>query len=126
MRIKKLKLENFRTYKEETIFDFGNLTTFVGKNDIGKSSILEALDVFFNEGKGPIKIDSNDVNKFAKNEGNEEIKISVIFDDLPDKIIIDSTNETNLRDEFLLNSDGNLEIIKKYPNGGKEKVYGHF
>jgi predicted ATP-dependent endonuclease of OLD family len=123
MRIKKLKLENFRTYKEEIIFDFGNLTTFVGKNDIGKSSILEALDIFFNEGKGPIKIDSNDVNKFAKNEGNEEIKISVIFDDLPDKIIIDSTNETNLRDEFLFNSDGYLEIIKKYPNGGKEKVY---
>lgn len=123
MRIKKLKLENFRAYKEETIFDFGNLTTFVGKNDIGKSSILEALDIFFNEGKGTIKIDSNDVNKFDKNDGNEEIKISVIFDDLPDTIIIDASNSTNLKDEFLLNSDGYLEIIKKYPNGGKEKVF---
>lgn len=123
MRIKKLKLENFRAYKEETVFEFGNLTTFVGKNDIGKSSILEALDIFFNESKGIIKIDSNDVNKYAKIEGNEEIKISVVFDDLPESITIDATNPTNLKDEYLLNSEGCLEIIKKYPNGGKEKIF---
>ncbi len=123
MRIKKLKLENFRSYKEETVFEFGNLTTFVGKNDIGKSSILEALDIFFNESKGTIKIDSNDVSKFAIDAGIDEIKITVVFDELPDSITIDATNPTNLKDEFLLNSDGQLEIIKKYPNGGKEKVF---
>jgi len=123
MRIKKLKLENFRAYKEETVFEFSDLTTFVGKNDIGKSSILEALDIFFNESKGIIKIDSNDVNKFARDQGDEEIKISVIFDDLPDTITIDATNLTNLKDEYLLNSVGLLEIIKKYPSGGKEKVF---
>lgn len=123
MRIKLLKLENFRVYKEETIFEFDKLTTFVGKNDIGKSSILEALDIFFNENKGIIKVDANDVNKSAKEEGKEEIKISVVFDDLPNNIIIDSTNQTNIEDEFLLNQQGFLEIIKKYPNGGKEKVF---
>ncbi len=123
MRIKKLKLENFRTYKEETVFEFGNLTTFVGKNDIGKSSILEALDIFFNEGKGVVKIDANDVNKSARSEGNDEIKITVVFDDLPQNLIIDATNPTNLKDEYLLNYEGDLEIIKKYPNGGKEKVF---
>jgi len=123
MRIKRLKLENFRVYKEETIFEFDKLTTFVGKNDIGKSSILEVLDIFFNENKGIIKIDANDVNKSAKEEGEEEIKISVVFDDLPEFLIIDSTNKTNLKDEFLLNKQGFLEIIKKYPNGGKEKVF---
>ena len=120
MRIKKLKLANFRAYKKETLFEFGNLTTFVGKNDIGKSSILEALDIFFNEGKGTIKIDSNDVHKFARDAGIDEIKITVVFDELPDSITIDATNPTNLKDEFLLNSDGQLEIIKKYP---KEKVF---
>lgn len=123
MRIKKLKLKNFRTYKEETIVEFGNLTTFVGKNDIGKSSILEALDIFFNEGKGIIKIDPNDVNKFENNDGNKEISISIVFDDLPDTLTIDATNQTKLKDEYLLNSEGFLEIIKKYPNGGKEKVF---
>ncbi|MCK6599815.1 MAG: ATP-binding protein, partial [Bdellovibrionaceae bacterium] len=115
-------IENFRAYKEETIAEFGNLTTFVGKNDIGKSTILEALDIFFNEGKGTIKIDPNDVNKFNRDDDNCEIKISVVFEDLPHTITIDSTNPTNLKDEFLLNSDGQLEIIKKYTKGGKEKV----
>lgn len=123
MRIKILKLENFRVYKEITIFEFDKLTTFVGKNDIGKSSILEALDIFFNENKGITKIDTNDANKSAKEEGKDEIKISVVFDDLPQNLIIDSANQTNLKDEFLLNNQGFLEIIKKYPKGGKEKVF---
>ncbi len=123
MRIKKLKLENFRAYKAETVIEFSNLTTLVGKNDIGKSSILEALDIFFNENKGIVKIDANDVNKLTRKEGNNEIKISVIFDDLPDVLTIDATNPTTLRDEYLFNSEGFLEVIKKYPDGGKEKVF---
>jgi predicted ATP-dependent endonuclease of OLD family len=63
MKIKKIKLANFRCYKEEITVDFNNLNVFVGKNDIGKSTILEALDIFFNESKGVIKIDKDDVNK---------------------------------------------------------------
>lgn len=30
------------------------------------------------------------------------------------KIIIDSTVETSLQDEFMLNADGQLEVIKRY------------
>ena len=63
MKIKKIKLANFRCYKEEITVDFNNLNVFVGENDIGKSTILEALDIFFNESKGVIKIDKDDVNK---------------------------------------------------------------
>lgn len=73
---------------------------FVGKNDIGKSTILEALDIFFNENKGIIKIDKDDVNKKAREEGNTEIKITVVFDDLSDTLTIDSTNPTTLTDEY--------------------------
>ena len=50
MKIKTVKLHNFRSYKDVTI-NFDDLTAFVGKNDIGKSTILEALDIFFNESK---------------------------------------------------------------------------
>lgn len=46
MKLTKLKIKNFRGYKEEIAIDFDNLTAFVGKNDIGKSTILEALDIF--------------------------------------------------------------------------------
>ena len=48
MRLKQIKINNFRGYKDETIVDFDNLTAFIGKNDVGKSTILEALEIFFN------------------------------------------------------------------------------
>ena len=122
MKISQVKISNFRSYKEETVIDFNDLTVFVGKNDVGKSTILEALDVFFNEGKGVIKLDKEDINKQGHSDGNKDIRIAVVFEDLPTGLVIDSTNETTLEDEYLLNSDGKLEVIKIYPNAGKEKV----
>ena len=66
MRMKSMKLKNFRCYKEEIVIQFNDLTAFVGKNDIGKSSILEALDIFFNDKKANRSIDKSDVNVIAK------------------------------------------------------------
>lgn len=123
MKIKSVKIKNFRSYKDEVRVDIGDLTAFVGKNDIGKSSILEVLDIFFNENKGIIKIDKDDINKSALSEDDNEIVITVVFEELPATIVIDATNQTTLQNEHLLNQDGNLEIIKKYPNAGKEKVF---
>ena len=115
MKIHKVTLTNFRGYKDPTTIDFGNLTVFVGRNDIGKSTILEALDLFFNDGKGVIKYDEGDIN--VSSDSSEYI-ISVSFRDLPDAVIIDATFQTSLTDEFLLNEDGELEIVKKF-NGKK-------
>ena len=123
MKMKKLILSNFRSYKDEISIEFDDLNVFVGKNDIGKSTILEALDIFFNENKGIIKIDKDDVNKQAREEGNTEIKIGIVFGDIPNELTIDATNITRLEDEYLLSQDGNLTIIKKYPDAGKEKVF---
>lgn len=123
MKLKAVRLENFRAYENETTIELIDLNVIVGKNDIGKSSILEALDIFFNENKGVIKIDKDDVNKKCREEGNTLIKISAIFEDLPETLTIDATNPTTLDSEYLLKADGTLEIIKKYPDAGKEKVF---
>jgi predicted ATP-dependent endonuclease of OLD family len=122
MKVSQVKISNFRGYKDETTIDFNDLTVFVGKNDVGKSTVLEALDVFFNDGKGVIKLDKEDINKQGLAEGNNDICIAVVFEDLPASLVIDSTNETTLQDEYLLNSRSKLEIVKIYPNAGKEKV----
>ena len=124
MRIHSLKIKNFRGYTDETIVLFENLTAFVGKNDIGKSSILEALDVFFNDGKGVVKkIEKDDLNVMARENEDNEICISVCFEELPESIVIDATNETTLQDEYLLNEDGQLEVVKVYVNSGTTKVF---
>jgi predicted ATP-dependent endonuclease of OLD family len=123
MKITQVKIANFRSYSDEVRIEFSDLTAFVGKNDIGKSTVLEALDVFFNEGKGVVKLDKDDINKKCSNDANLNIRISVTFDELPTNIIIDDSNQTTLADEYLLASDQKLEVIKVYPNAGKEKVY---
>lgn len=92
MKIQKIKIKNFRSYKDEVEIEFDDLTAFVGKNDIGKSTVLEALDIFFNDGKGVVKLDKDDINKQAVAENDNEIVISVCFEELPTTIIIDSTN----------------------------------
>lgn len=123
MKIHSVGIKNFRSYRENTKVILDDLTVFVGKNDIGKSTILEALDIFFNEGKGTVAIDRTDVNVEEEKNGNLESIITVCFSDLPKKLIIDSDVETTLADEYMLNSDGYLEVVKKYKNGGKPTVY---
>lgn len=102
-------MENFRSYQEETIIHFDDLTAFVGTNDIGKSTILEALEIFFNN--QIIKIEPEDACVFSE---NTEVKITCLFTDSPEKIVLDSSSETTLGDEYLLNSFGQLEICKIY------------
>ena len=74
MKLNQVKLKNFRSYSQETKINISDLNVIIGKNDVGKSTILEALDIFFN-GK-PDKYDlciSND---------NSQIEITCVFDDL--------------------------------------------
>lgn len=114
MRLKKIYIENFRGYKEKTEITFEDVTTLIGRNDSGKSTILEALDIFFNDSKGVVKLDNDDVNVSS---GKDIITIEAVFGNLPEKIIVDSTVETSLQEEYLVNQDGDLHIIKSYKKG---------
>lgn len=107
MKVTKVILENFRSYRERTEIDLDNFTCIIGKNDAGKSTILEALDIFF---KGDvIKIDEHDANK----GGNpKNVLIGVCFSNLPTSVVLDSNADTTLQDEFLLNENSELEIHK--------------
>lgn len=123
MKIKSVTINRFRGYSYPITIEINDLFVLVGRNDKGKSTILEALDIFFNEGKGCVKIDKDDTNKECLANGEDCIEIGVEFTDLPPKIIIDTTNETTLNDEYLVTTTGTLHVIKRYPNAGKEKVF---
>ena len=117
MKIEKVILENFRAFNGKQEIYLSNLTAVIGKNDQGKSSILEAIDIFINEGKGIVKIEPDDLNVISKNNGLDEFRIGIVFTDFPQDVIIDATNKTNLKDEYLLNNDGKLEVWKTFKNG---------
>src|SRR5574344_2109762 len=111
MKLKALTIENFRGFVKRTRIDFEpDITAFVGKNDVGKSTIMEALDAFFNG-----VIDRSDASVSGD---NTSVCISCSFTDLPDRIIIDTTRGTDLGAEYLLNEDGCLEVEKVFDCGG--------
>lgn len=49
MFIEKIEVENFRSIKECEV-TFAEMTTFIGRNGVGKSTLLYALDSFYNVG----------------------------------------------------------------------------
>ena len=51
MKLREVILKNFRGYYDETRISINDLTALIGKNDVGKSTILEALEIFFNQAK---------------------------------------------------------------------------
>lgn len=79
MRLKSFSIENFRGYKDTVTINMSDLTVFVGRNDIGKSTILEALDIFFNDKSAISPIEYADINKEALASGDEETVFTAVF-----------------------------------------------
>ena len=109
MKLVRLTLENFRGYKDLTSIEIGDITTIIGKNDIGKSTILEALEIFFN----------NDVVKIVPDDANVdsgEKKVSIICDfiELPEELVLDSGAKTTLAGEYLEYEPGILRVKKTF------------
>ncbi len=110
MIISKLYIKNFRGYKEHTIYFHDNLNVIIGKNDVGKSTILEALEIFFNNEL--VKIDVSDLSKKRNQESDTDIIIQVSFQVVQGKSYTIDTVPTYLANEYLLDSDKYLTIRK--------------
>lgn len=103
MRLRRLTVRNFRCYKDEISLEIDDMTALVGANDAGKSSLLDALAIFF-ENQKPDEHDA------ALDGEKSDMCIACEFDTLPDAILVDATNETSLEAEHLVNESGRLEI----------------
>jgi len=106
MKLDAVIIEGFRGYAARQTIAIDQLTAFVGQNDVGKSTILEALDAFFNE-----EADAQDLNTLST---SKKFTIGCVFSGLPDSIHLDATSPTTLAGEYLLNQDGKLEIYKTW------------
>ncbi len=109
MRLDAVTIENFRCYREPIHVDMSDLTTVVGKNDIGKSSVLEALEIFFNN--DGVKIDQQDACIFSE---NKLVNITCDFSEIPKDLVLDAGATTALNEEYLLMEDGRLRVRKSY------------
>jgi putative ATP-dependent endonuclease of OLD family len=108
MQITKIAIENFRGIRELSI-PMANFSCIIGENNAGKSSILQALDVFFNN---PGLRDSDFYNK------EDSIRVEVTFDEIKDEDLGRLTDEHRSRIAEHV-SEGRLSLSRIYSQPGK-------
>ena len=84
MKIESLRIKNFRSFKDALI-KFDNYTCFVGANGSGKSTILNALNVFFRQYKdSKTDLSKLTIEDFHHKNTENPVHITVTFTDLSD------------------------------------------
>jgi putative ATP-dependent endonuclease of the OLD family len=84
MKIETVRIQNFRTFKDETIH-FDNYNCFVGPNGSGKSTVMYALNVFFRQYKdAKTDLSRLSLDDFHHKNSSEPISITVTFNNLSD------------------------------------------
>ncbi len=122
MKLEKLILENYRGYQERTEIVISELTALIGRNDVGKTTVLDALGVFF--GHKLCKYDISDKCVYAAE--NDDVKIGCVFSGVPERLVLDASSQTTFSNEYLLNSDGHLELHRIYKKGkGAGAIYAY-
>ena len=116
MKLKKIILHNYRCYAGDVEMSIDDLTCIIGRNDVGKSSIMEALDAFFND--TATSINKTDLTATAPAD-DQKIEITCFFTGLPTEMVLDTSAPCNLDEEGLLNSDKELEIKRVWDCSGK-------
>lgn len=117
MKLLHFTIDNFRAYREPKTIKFSDLTTVIGRNDVGKSTILEALEIFFNN--DVVQMETSDANVFSD---SMTVRLTAEFSDLPKHLSIDETAPTTLQNEYLISANDTLVIEKLYDCSTKKPV----
>jgi len=82
MKIKSLRIKNFRSFADVTI-PFNDYTCLVGPNGVGKSTVLYALNVFFREtANSSTDLTQLSAEDFHQKDTADPIEITITFTDL--------------------------------------------
>ncbi|MGA5293501.1 ATP-dependent nuclease [Streptomyces koyangensis] len=119
VKIKRVCIENFRCLHKVDV-SFEDITSFIGPTGVGKSTVLRALDWFFNGEKG-VSLSDDDVHSAA--EGSR-ISVEVEFDGLTD-------HDRQTLGRYAPDGAASLSIWRTWQNGedkitGKALAFGSF
>jgi len=119
MKIKRLTIHNFRSIKEQS-FDLMDYSLLVGANDSGKSNIIDAVRMFYDDLKFS---EEKDWPKFNTDDNESWIEI---------KFLLSDEEFNNLKEEYRQKDQGeNFFIVRKYlrhptkVQSGSSNVYGY-
>lgn len=113
MKISSITIENYKCFGQATTIKLDDFTAFIGKNDAGKSTILEAIALCY----GSFPWQEEDLHQSPNGDRCAPARITLTFTDLPKTLILDEDYATNLKDERLLNTKGELEFIHTFGHG---------
>lgn len=108
MFIENVQIENFRSIRNGEV-SFGEITTFLGRNGVGKSTVLYALESFYNVGDQYSHLDY-----YNHQQTDTTIRIRVTYGNLrPDELA-----------EFASHVHGEKLMVTKVINQGGARYYG--
>lgn len=112
MKVKSVKIQNFKSFAEENNrIDLDNINTIVGKNESGKSNLIEAIGKLNFTGM----TDSSYFQNYNKNTMEKPVISVVLLPYMSEKSLYISEKETilTINDQYEISIDGGLtEIIR--------------
>jgi len=119
MKIKTIKIHNFRSIEEQS-FDLTDYSLLVGSNDSGKSNIIDAIRIFYDDLK------FNEEKDFPKlTVKDEESWIEI-------KFLLTEEEFDNLKEEYRQENDSEKYFVVrrylKHPTkvqSGSSNIYGY-
>ena len=113
MRILKAQVNNYKSLKAVEV-EFGKLTTLIGRNSSGKSNVLEALHLFFNEFGPALKRDITGVPDYLWHDREIENPIEFIVTVKLTKKEFDQIFTKDLSKAMKISfKDGKLTVCRK-------------
>jgi predicted ATP-dependent endonuclease of OLD family len=119
MKIKTIKIHNFRSVKEQS-FDLTDYSLLVGSNDSGKSNIIDAIRVFYDDLKFN---EEKDWPKFSVDDDESWIEI---------KFLLSAEEFQNLKKEYKQKEgEEKFFVVRKYlkhqfkVQSGSSNIYGY-
>ena len=131
IKISSVHIKNFRSIRN-VLIKATDLNIFVGTNDVGKSNVLKALNLFFNgqtDYDKPFSFESDFTYLFpSKSHSTKEIKITITFE-IPDTYS-DAGEYTwtkvwrtdNYFEETILNKNGEKPNTKSRVSGALKRI----
>ncbi|UPM45335.1 ATP-dependent nuclease [Halocatena salina] len=112
------EVKNYKPIQDSGPINIGDITTFIGKNDAGKSSFLEALSIFLDGGKP----ENEHFHKCEAESISFIAKLAEVPTDLEDVLTEDylpDVNETFTIEKEFTRRDGTTPKAETYVNGEK-------
>ena len=105
MKIRQFNVKNYRSLRDVRLDDIGDLTIFIGTNSSGKSNLLEALVLFFNEIDPAVERNIGSIDEYVwfdrnpKNAVQFEVTLELLEEEVSNFFPSEIVSELELKDK---------------------------